>query len=184
ELEATNYEIPDVRTSALNIEDDQLSALKKQLLILQGMPPQKRGFAFERFLNDLFQVFSLNPRSSFRLHGEQIDGSFEINSEIYLMEAKWHEAPIGNAFLLVFREKVESKSTWSRGLFISYSGFTHEGTEAFSRGRATNIIGINGQDLFLILEGRISLVDAILRKARNAAETGRFYVPIHELLSA
>ena len=38
--------------------------------------PQKRGFEFERFLNAMFAAYGLSPRSSFRLVGEQIDGSF------------------------------------------------------------------------------------------------------------
>jgi hypothetical protein len=183
ELEGKTDDRPWVSPSDLKVGNARLYALRDQLVLLQDLPPQKRGLAFERFLSSLFQLFGLDPRGSFRLHGEQIDGSFEIGAEIYLLEAKWHRQPIGEAPLLVFREKVESKSTWSRGLFISYSGFTSKGIEQFSRGRATNIIGMSGQDLFLILEGRIPLVDAILKKARKAAETGQFYVPVQELLS-
>src|SRR5262249_1204832 len=134
-----------------------------------------RGFAFEKFLMDLFHYFDLTPKAPFRLCGEQIDGSFACGMETYLMEAKWHDAAIGQAPLLVFKGKVESKAAWSRGMFISYSGFTPEGIKAFSLGRATNIIGMSGQDLFFILEGRVALREIILTKARRAAETGQFY---------
>ncbi len=182
-LEGRNDDRRDGRVLEPMIASEQLTALKKRLLHLSALQPNKRGFAFEAFLTDLFQLFGLEPRKSFRLHGEQIDGSFTVSTETYLMEAKWHEPPIGQAPLLVFKGKVESKAAWSRGLFISYSGFTLEGIEAFSRGRATNIIGMSGQDLFLILEGRILLIDAILKKARRAAETGEFYVPVPDLLT-
>ena len=77
---------------------------------------------------------------------------------------------------------MESKSAWSRGLFVSNSGFTDDGLTAFARGRATNIIGMTGQDLFFILSGEISLTEALTQKARKAAETGEFYVPVFELL--
>ncbi|WP_344397173.1 hypothetical protein, partial [Streptomyces asiaticus] len=30
------------------------------------------------------------PKGAFRLKGEQIDGSFLLNNETYLVEAKWH----------------------------------------------------------------------------------------------
>ena len=59
---------------------------------------------------------------------------------------------------LIFREKVESKAAWSRGLFVSYSGFTQDGLTAFSRGRSTNFIGMDGRDLYFILDGQLSLL--------------------------
>jgi hypothetical protein len=118
------------------------------------------------------------------LEGEQIDGSFQIGSHTYLLEAKWQKEQTSQNDLLVFREKVESKSTWGRGLFVSNSGFTPEGLTAFSRGRATNIIGMTGQDLYFILLGEMTLVEAILQKARKAVETGEFFVSVYELIRA
>ncbi len=123
----------------------------------------------------------LAPRGSFRLVGEQIDGSFKLGQDTYLIEAKWHDSQIGQADLLVFNGKVQGKSTWSRGIFISNSGFTPDGLTAFSKGRPTNMIGLSGQDLSFILSGEMSLADAIDRKARRAAETGEFFVSVFDL---
>lgn len=159
-----------------------LAPILASLLRLDSVAPQERGYAFERFLTTLFAAFSLTPRATFRLVGEQIDGSFDLDGDVYLVEAKWHSELIGHADLLVFKGKVEGKATWSRGLFVSYSGFTPEGLEAFGRGRSTNIVGISGQDLFFILEGRVSLQKAIHLKTRRAAETGAFFVALYELL--
>lgn len=159
-----------------------LSVLKARLLALDSMPAQQRGFEFEKFLKDLFEAHGLAPRSSFRLMGEQIDGSFQLNNDVYLLEAKWQAKPTSQDDLLIFRGKVESKSTWSRGLFVSISGFTQDGIAAFARGRATNIIGMTGQDLFFVMSGEISFIDAVTRKVRRAAETGEFYVPVFDLL--
>jgi len=50
---------------------------------------QARGYAFERFLKNLFDVWSLDARGSFKLVGEQIDGSFLHGSSVYLIEARW-----------------------------------------------------------------------------------------------
>lgn len=155
--------------------------LRNQLSDLEKLEPQERGFAFERFLNELFICYDLNPRSSFKLIGEQIDGSFQIGTDIYLVEAKWQGKQIDQSDLLVFREKVESKSTWGRGIFISYNGFTREGLEAFSKGRATNIIGMDSQDIFFVLSGEMSLTQAINIKARRAAETGEFFQSVYLL---
>ena len=156
----------------------ELAADLIQIGKLEGLP---RGFAFERFLKRLFAFSKLNPRSSFRLTGEQIDGSLELDADVYLIEARWRKEVAGNADLLVLHGKVESKSSWSRGLFISYSGFSIDGLEAFSRGRSTTIIGMTGEDLHFVLEGSISLDDLIRRKARRAAETGQVYVSAYEL---
>ena len=159
----------------------ELADLKQQYNELRNLEPQARGYAFERFLNAWFSQEGLSPRGPFRLVGEQIDGSFVIVSDIYLLEAKWQDRQTPEADLLVFREKVEGKSTWSRGLFVSHAGFTKDGQIGFSRGRSTNIIGIDGQDIYFILEGMMSLTDAIHRKARHAAETGEFFVSVFEL---
>lgn len=158
-----------------------LEEFKQRLIEISKLEPQPKGFAFEKFLNDLFNAHELAPRGSFRLTGEQIDGSFELNSDVYLLEAKWQTKQTSQDDLLVFRGKVESKSTWTRGLFVSDSGFTEDGLTAFSKGKATNIIGMTGQDLFFILSGEIPLQDAISLKARRAAETGEFYVSVYDL---
>lgn len=166
----------------ISVKASDLANLRNEFLSLNTLTPQQRGFAFERFLNDLFLLFDLVPRNSFRLVGEQIDGSFQINNNTYLLEAKWQTKPTAQNDLLIFRGKVEAKSTWARGLFVSNSGFTEDGLSAFSQGKATNIIGMDGQDLYFVLDGEISLIDAIDQKARRAVETGAFFVPVFEIV--
>jgi hypothetical protein len=161
-----------------------LHDLNNRLLILPTLKPQDRGFAFERFLNDLFTVYNLDPRRSFRLTGEQIDGSFQLQQEIYLLEAKWQDERTGQADLLTFAGKVDGKAQWSRGLFVSYSGFSPDGLRAFARGRRTSIICMEGLDLAHILSGHLNLVEVIERKKRRAAETGSAFVPVRELFAS
>jgi hypothetical protein len=158
-----------------------LQNLNDRLLKLSTLKPQNRGFAFERFLTDLFTVYNLDPRRSFRLTGEQIDGSFQLQQEIYLLEAKWQDERTGQADLLTFAGKVDGKAQWSRGLFVSYSGFTEDGLQAFARGRRTSIICMEGLDLAQILSGCLDLVEVIERKKRRAAETGSAFVPVRDL---
>lgn len=159
----------------------KFNGLRERLIQVSELPPQKRGYAFQDFLQELFDLFNLKPKSPFRLIGEQIDGSIELEGHTYLIEAKWQNAPVGQKDLLVFREKVESKATWSRGLFISYSDFTEAGIKAFSRGRSTNLIAMTGEDLFFILNGEMKLDEAIRLKSRRAAETGEIMVRVYDL---
>jgi hypothetical protein len=163
-----------------------LSAAKAQelailLVEITKLDPQVRGLRFEDFLNELFAGFGLAPRGAFRLVGEQIDGSFKLHGQTYLVEAKWYGPQIGFADLMTFSGKVAGKASWSRGLFVSNSGFTTEGLEAFSRGRQTNLICADGLDLYEVLSRRVSLIDVLEEKARRAAETNRAFVPVRDL---
>lgn len=159
----------------------RLDDLKRRLLALATMDPHPRGIAFETFLKDLFSVFGLKPHEAFRLVGEQIDGSFELGNETYLLEAKWHSDRIGADHLHIFHGKVEQKASWSRGLFISHSGFTSEGLHAWGRGK--RVICMDGLDLYTILEKEIPLTEALQRKVRGAAESGRPFMPISEIFN-
>lgn len=156
-----------------------LNALKQRLYDLRDLPPQKRGYEFEGFLKELFDSSRLQARSPFSLVGEQIDGSFQLGNETYLIEAKWVKDPIGAAELFTFQGKLDQKAAWARGVFISYGGFTQEGLHAFGRGR--KVICMSGEDIYKALGRRIPIAEVIERKVRAAAETGAAFVPLDEL---
>lgn len=157
-----------------------LDALKQRLYDLRYLPPQKRGYEFEGFLKELFDSSKLQARSPFSLVGEQIDGSFQLGNETYLIEAKWVRDPIGAAELHTFQGKLDQKAAWARGVFISYGGFTQEGLHAFGRGR--KVISMSGEDIYKALGRRIPIAEVIERKVRAAAETGAAFVPLDGLL--
>ena len=155
------------------------SALAARLLEVSTMDPQARGYAFETFLKDVFDAYGMSARASFRLRGEQIDGSFVLGDQTYLLEARWRNAQVDVATLHAFNGKVEEKASWSRGLIISQSGFTADGLHAFGRGK--RVICMDGLDLHEVLSGRLHLADVIAQKVRRAAETGMAYVPVRDL---
>ena len=156
-----------------------LDALKQRLYDLRDLPPQKRGYEFEVFLKKLFDSSRLQARSPFSLVGEQIDGSFQLGNETYLIEAKWVRDPIGAAELYTFQGKLDQKAAWARGVFISYGGFTQEGLHAF--GRVRKVICMSGEDIYKALGRRIPIAEVIERKVRTAAETGAAFVPLDDL---
>ncbi|VVP22965.1 hypothetical protein PS870_03919 [Pseudomonas fluorescens] len=166
--------------AAAIVDQEQIcDAMKQRLKALRSLPPHKRGYEFEVFLKDLFDSSKLQARSPFRLVGEQIDGSFQLGNETYLVEAKWVRDPIGAAELHTFHGKLDQKAAWARGVFISYGGFTQEGLHAFGRGR--KVICLSGEDIYKALGKRIPIADVIERKVRAAAETGAAFVPLDEL---
>ncbi|RUN75813.1 hypothetical protein EJC47_14870 [Sphingomonas sp. TF3] len=163
------------------LSEAKAQELATLLVEITKLDPQTRGLRFEGFLNELFAGFGLAPRGSFRLVGEQIDGSFKLHGQTYLVEAKWHGPQIGFADLMTFSGKVGGKASWSRGLFVSNSGFTTEGLEAFSRGRQTNLICADGLDLYEVLSRKVSLIAVLEAKERRAAETNRAFVAVRDL---
>ncbi|MCP4157630.1 MAG: restriction endonuclease, partial [bacterium] len=155
--------------------------LKNEFFHLSKKAPQRRGFDFEVFLNRMFDVYQLSPRSSFKNIGEQIDGSFQMGNDTYLVEAKWYSKPVAQPDLLVFDGKITSKASGTRGLFISISGYTKEAIQAFKQGRSTSIIAMDRADLEYILEGNSTLPEAVALKRRYAAETNEFFKPLQDL---
>jgi hypothetical protein len=175
----TKVEAPN--DSKRTIDPKQHERLAGVLKEVMQLAPNPRGFAFERFLDETFAVFNLAPRKSFRLVGEQIDGSFHLASETYLAEAKWQDLQIGNRELQAFAGCVRTKAIWSRGLYISYSGFSEDGLTAFGRGDATRIICLDGLELWQTIQNKLDLSEVLSLKTRRAAETGRAYVPVRDL---
>lgn len=136
--------------------------------------PQSRGFAFEKYLKKLFEDYNLEPRGSFKIVGEQIDGSFILHNEVYLLEAKWTNKKIDKADLVVFNEKVSSKSSFTRGLFISFSGFSDEALTTFANGRSVRIILMTVQELAIALSRKLDFTKVLSAKVRALAEEGDF----------
>lgn len=159
------------------------SVRQKRALALQKLGPeldalhgetdrQRAGLQLEALLKALFTIFDLDPRPGFRVTGEQIDGSFLLDGDVYLLEAKWEKLPAGTADLYPFHLKVEGKSAFTRGLFLAMNGFTDEGLRALVTGRQANFVAMTGVDLYDVVSGLVPF-DALLReKLRHLAETG------------
>ena len=158
----------------------KLLALRNDLIGFAQLAPQQRGYAFETLLRDLFNVFGLKAREPFRLKGEQIDGSFVLQGETYLIEAKWQAAQTGVADLHTFHGKLEQKAAWTRGLFVSNSGFTEDGLVAFGKGK--RVICMDGLDLYETLSRELPLNHVLESKVRRAAETGFPFARVRDLL--
>jgi hypothetical protein len=165
------------------VSKDNINSLYDKLLAIEKLAPHQRGYEFEKFLVDLFHCFSLSPRESFRLIGEQIDSSFTLDEITYLVEAKWQQLKIGNSDLQSFSGKLRTKTIWTRGFYISYSGYSDDGLTAFQKS-PTCLICMNGDELRYILEHKCNLVDVLRRKIRHATETGEAFIDIRGQMTA
>jgi len=159
--------VPQSKPALSTPEPSIIRKLEEQFLSLHGLAAQARGYAFEGFLTAYFGAWGMQARGGFRVDGEQIDGSFQHDGATYLVEAKWHSEPTGAATLHAFQGKVEERPNWTRGLFVSYEGFTNPGLRAFT---ARRIILMDGMDIYDALHRSIPLPNIIMEKARHASE--------------
>ncbi len=160
----------------------KMRELHEQLssLATSAASPQSRGYSLEDILAELFGANEIAYRRSYRTSTEQIDGSFHFRGFDYLVEARWRRDPPSEADLAVLKTKVDKKITSTRGLFVSVAGFRSQTVGEFTRGVSANMILMDGQDLSLILEGQVSLVDALAMKIERAAQEGLIYVSLRE----
>jgi hypothetical protein len=140
-----------------------------------------RGFQLEKVLRGLFEIFDLDPKASFRITGEQIDGAFTFENTDFLLEAKWTKELISIKDMDAFAGKLSRKLENTLGLLISINGFSDGAIKAHTSGRKLMIL-MDGSDLMAILEERIDMIELLYRKKRYASQTGNIYLKIHEIM--
>jgi hypothetical protein len=146
--------------------------------LTQQSSPQTRGYMLEKFLNAFLAFEGLNPRGSFKLVGEQIDGSFQWASRTYLVETKWVADPVGGAGFAGLMYKIEGKTADTRGLFISINGYSPEAIKGLHQKGELRFVCIDGAHLVRCLEPGGSLPRLLETIWRHASETGDAYVPV------
>jgi len=81
-------------------------------------------------LRSLFELCDLDPRASFKIVGEQIDGAFTFEATDYLFEGKWQQELVSAGDLDVLAGKLSRKLDNTLGLFLSINGFSEDGVKA------------------------------------------------------
>lgn len=168
------------RQAALMARADKMEQLRKSYIDIASATddPQSRGYSLEDLLSELFAVHEITYRPPYKTVTEQIDGSFSFKGFDYLVEARWRKGPPTEADLAALKTKVDKKITSTRGLFVSIAGFRPEVVLEFTRGVTSNMVLMDGVDLSLILEGRVSLTDALDMKIQKAAQEGIILFPL------
>jgi hypothetical protein len=139
---------------------------------------QQRGYAFERFLNEFFEFEGLSPRGSFKIIGEQIDGSFAWANRTYLVEAKWVKEPVAGAEFGAFMYKIAGKTADTRGLYISINGYSPQAVLGLIGKGELRFVCIDGTHLLRSLEPGRDFKKTLGVLWRHASETGEVYLPV------
>jgi hypothetical protein len=168
----------DLRRQAQARQAQQIAELRGQFAALETeRNAQKRGYAFEAFLAELFRAFDIEYRPSYRTGLEQIDGAFHHSGRDYLVEAKWTKLPPDTNDLFDFAMKVSGKLDGTLGLVITTIAPAAAILEHVAK-QSRRILVMDGRDLALILEGQISLPEALDLKSRRAAQEGVLFVSL------
>lgn len=133
---------------------------------------QTRGYELEDLLRELFAIHEIRYRKSYIADGEQIDGFFTFGGFDYIVEARWRKRAPDLSELAAIRAKVERKIESTRGFVVSITPFSVEILRRLREAGPANLVLMDGYDLTLVLEGRVSLVDALQAKIERAAQEG------------
>lgn len=161
----------------------KLSELKDEFIkFCQDQDRARRGYGLEDLLYRLFMLYELNPRGPFKRVGEQIDGAFVLAGDHFLLEAKWQQKPVILSDLRDLDGAVRTSLDNTLGLFISINAFSPEALESYVRGDRPKLICMDGEDLMVVLEGRIELPDLLNRKKDLAVQKRCVFVRATEIL--
>lgn len=153
--------------------------LRQSFLSLnEHLDHQQRGYAFERFLNAFFEFEALSPRGSFKIVGEQIDGSFSWATRTHLVEAKWVKEPVAGAEFGAFIYKIAGKTADTRGLYISINGYSPPAIQSLNTKGELRFVCIDGAHLLRALEPGRDFKKIMEILWRHASETGEAYLPV------
>lgn len=159
---------------------DELSSLRDRYMAMhEASDPHKRGKDFELLLADLFLLFDMQPRLSYNLPHEQIDGSLSFDTDDYIVEARWRKEPTEPGDLHIFKHKVETKGRNALGIFVSIGGFTSGALAHYAT--MSPFVAFSADDIYTVLDGRITLDDLLRQKKRHVNETGNCYLPARGL---
>jgi Restriction endonuclease len=163
--------------------NEKLAELKAVFIHFHGKADHnERGYDLETLLNELFRLFDMTPRAPFKRTGEQIDGSFVLDRDHYLLEAKWQKKPVDLADLRDLDGAVGSSLDNTLGLLVSIEGFNDTGIVGYLQGSRPRLVCMDGADLFMVLDGRIDLADLLQRKKDIAVQKKKINVSANDII--
>jgi restriction endonuclease Mrr len=169
----------DRRAQSKRLED--LNAEFQGLTTASDITPQQRGFKLEQLFFQLLHLSEFEHTKPYRTPGqEQIDGHFRHEKFDYLVEAKWTKELTKQPDLSIFDGKIRGKAQSTRGFFISANGFDNMAVQKYS-GDSPRIILMTGEDLALILGGRVLFVDAMKAKVDAIVRFGKILYPVRQV---
>ena len=164
------------KAAALSERRTKLEKVKNDFnALFRESNPQQRGKKLEDVLNRLFKTYGILVRESFARVAytgegviELIDGVIELDGEIYLVEMKWWEKPLGTGEVSSHLVRVFNRNC-ARGILLSYSGYTEPAITICKESLARMVVVLCGlQELIKLLEREDDLANFLKEKVRAA----------------
>ncbi len=158
---------------------DKLIELKKSFIDMHSKDnqAQQRGFDFERLFFDMLELEQFEFTRPYKNTGEQIDGFFKYEKFDYLVDIKWEKEVAKQNFFSIFDGKIRGKAQSTRGLLISVNGFCSNAINKYS-GDSPRILLMDGGDMMMILEDRISFSDCLKSKIDAFVRKGEIFFKV------
>lgn len=150
-------------------------------LVANASDKQGRGYRLEEMLGEVAELDALRYAPPFRKGTvTQTDGMLTYEGFQYLIEARWRSDPADVAQIAALAHKADRALESTRGLFLSVAGFRAEVVNELERG-PKNLLLMTGAEFSLILEGRLTLMEAMRLKVEEGAKRGHILCDLARL---
>lgn len=157
------------------LKKEKLSELNNSFKkMLKSTNPQQRGFDFEKLFFEILELEQFQCTRPYRHNNEQLDGWFNYEKFDYIVEIKWEKGEAKQELFSIFDGKIRGKAQSTRGFFISVNGFCSNAINKYS-GDAPRILLMDGSELAMILEERISFYDCLKSKIDAFVRKGEIF---------
>jgi restriction system protein len=155
---------------------ERIASIKSDFFALfKEQNPQRRGKQLEAVLNRLFAEDGILLKEAFTITGnegegiiEQIDGVIEIDGEVYLVEMKWWNDPLGVGEVSQLLVRIFNRGQ-SRGIFISASGYTDPAITTCRESTSKIVVVLcNLQEFVTLLEREADLKSFLKEKINES----------------
>jgi restriction system protein len=160
----------------LNKKRAKLEEIKRDLYSLfSEKDRQLRGSKLEGVLNRLFDLQGILVREAFKRIGdagegvvEQIDGVISLDGDIYLVEMKWWDKPLGTGEVSQHLVRVFNRNC-ARGILISYSQYTEPAITTCKESLSKMVVSLcTLQEIVRLLDREGDMKDFLREKVQAA----------------
>jgi hypothetical protein len=151
--------------------------------LTNGITPQQRGSELNHLLARVLCLYSLSARASQNSELGEIDVSFAMDGNRFILEAKWQKDRIDLAPISFLATRARQRLSGTLGIFVSMSGFTADALNQVGRtGEQNSILLFDANHVEAMVSGLASPQELISAALDEAGSTGRFYVTIPDLI--
>lgn len=161
----------------------KIDSLKTDLETLgrEKLGTAEGGYAFEKWLYELFILFDIMARKSYREPGgRQIDMAITLDGNHYIIEAKFTKGQVSVSDIDSLYGKLRKLADGTKGIIISMSGFDSHSIKQASSDRTWILMMDYSHIYSLILNNAMELPDVIRRIHRNASQVGESFLALKD----